>query len=79
MTLTAESPRLTRVRVLPTAKGAWRVLYRLNGKRRSTGAFADQDAAMARVAELRKRYRDTPAAKADTNYSALTVQGDTAP
>lgn len=76
MTLTVESPRLTRVRVLPTAKGAWRVRYRLNGKRRSTCAYPSRAAAEASAAGLRQQYPNLPAAKADT---ALTVQGDEAP
>lgn len=68
--------RLTKVRVLPTAAGAWRVRYRLDGKRRSSCAFPDREQADAHAATLRERFPDTPAAQANPTTSAPTVQGD---
>lgn len=63
------TPRLTRVRVMPTAKGAWRVRYRLNGKRRSTAAYPTRAAAEASASGLREQY---------PNHFVPTVQGDAA-
>jgi hypothetical protein len=61
---------------MPTAKGAWRVRYRLNGKRRSTAAYPSRAAAEATAAGLRDQYPNLPAMNADVTNSAPTVQGD---
>lgn len=51
--------RLTKVRIMPTVTGKWRVRYRLNGKRRSSAAFVHRPTAEGYVARLREQFGDT--------------------
>jgi hypothetical protein len=48
--------RLSRVRIMPTATGKWRVRYRLNGKRRSSAAFVHRPTAKGYVARLHEQF-----------------------
>ncbi|MFC1420810.1 hypothetical protein [Streptacidiphilus cavernicola] len=47
--------RLSRVRVVPTNSGGWRVRHRLDGKRKSSCAFSTVDKADAWVEQLVQR------------------------
>jgi hypothetical protein len=72
-------PGVSRVRILPTANGAWRARYRLNGKRRSSPVCETREKAVAHVAQQRTRYGGAADAASDTTHTELTVQGDEAP
>ncbi|MHA6764798.1 hypothetical protein [Streptacidiphilus sp. PAMC 29251] len=45
---------------METANGAWRVRYRLNGKRRSTCAFSSRDLAQDCATGLHDLFPDLP-------------------
>lgn len=64
--------RLSRVRVMPTATGAWRVRYRLDGTRKSSLSFETREDAQAHAGELRKRY----GAAATTDFVPTAQEGD---